>query len=321
MMSSLDLRDTAMPTLQIALDLGAMQSRLATLLGADYQLRAVDVLKYKPGRRCALAYTLQTPAGQARVFGKVFATGRGAGILLTQGRIFDALDPAVLRIPRPLGYLADLKLLLTEFLEGHLLADELYRGDTVRSAQRMGAALAAFHHSGVICAKRWTIARELSNAVRTCEESMLEPGRARAIELEIRRAAATVPVVAEVPVHRDYYLDQLFDCDQQTALFDLDDARQGEAALDLGNFLAHLTLRPLQFPEVTSACAAARAPFLASYCSAASPIPGLMARTCIYEATSLLRLAGVYAGRPRWADSIPVTLMDRCESVLSREDS
>lgn len=319
-MNGIELRDTAMPTLQIALDLRAMQPRLAGLLGADLELRAVDVLKYKPGRRCALAYTLQSPAGQVRVFGKVFATGRGAGILLTHGRICEALDPAVLRIPRPLGYLADLKLLLTEFLEGQLLAEELYRGDGLRAARRMGAALAAFHGSGVNCAKRWTIDRELSNAVRTCEESLLEPGRVRALECAIRKVAAAVPAAAEVPVHRDYYLDQLFDCGLQTALFDLDDARQGEAALDVGNFLAHLTLRPLQFPEVTRACAAARVPFLEAYLATARSTGDVLSRVRVYESTSLLRLAGVYAGRPRWAESIPGALMDRCESVSSGEE-
>ncbi len=316
-MSSLYLRDVAMPLLRQALDVQAMQPRLSALLGDHHQLCAVDVLKYKPGRRCALAYTLRTPSGQFRLFGKVFATGRGAGILLTQGRIFGALESSMLRIPRPLNYLSDLKLLLTEFLEGRLLADELYRGDTVRSSERMGLALAALHGSGVVCAKRWTIERELTNAIRTCEESMRNPARPRALESAIRTAASRTEVLPELPVHRDYYLDQLFDVEGRTALFDLDDARQGEAALDVGNFLAHLTLRPLQFPEVAPACAAARSPFLAAYHAASAlPSEALTARTRIYEATSLLRLAGVYAGRPRWADSIPELLMDRCQAIL-----
>lgn len=319
-MSQVSLRDPALPALAEILDLRAMQAHLAPLLQGDEQLRAVDILKYKPGRRCAVAYGVVGAQGTRRLFAKAFATGRGAGIFLTQGRIFRALDPQQLRVPEPLLYVAPLQLLVTEFLEGQLLADQLYRGDTAAAARRMATALAALHRSGVLCAKQWPMAREISNAIRTCEEGMHAPSRAHLLAQRIARESETCAPLPAIAVHRDYYLDQLLDRDGQAVLFDLDDARQGEAALDVGNFLAHLFLRPLQFPEVAAACAAARAPFLATYHELAAPPPTWRERLRLYEATSLLRLAGVYAGRPRWADHLPERLLDACEQCLANEE-
>lgn len=319
---TLDLiADPALPELTEALDPAAMEPRLRALVDRQAQVVAVDVLKYKPGRRCALAYSLRTPSGSLRIFGKLFVTGRGAGISVTQARIHQALDPALLRVPRPLAYLPELKLLLTEYLDGQLLADQLYRGDTAAAARRMGSALAALHHADVTCAKRWSFARELANALRTCAEAGLDSDRPASLLSRARALMSARPEAPELAVHRDYYVDQLFDLQGATALFDLDDARQGDPALDLGNFLAHLQLRPAQFPELTDACAAATAPFLAGYLQQARADQNLMRRVAVYHATSLVRLAGVYFNRPRWADQLTAPLLDAASAVLRQEEA
>jgi aminoglycoside phosphotransferase len=319
--NTLLINDAALPELKEALDPAAMEPRLRALLDQDARVAAVDVLKYKPGRRCALAYTLRTSSGSTRIFGKLFVTGRGAGISVTQSRIYDALDSARLRIPKPLAYVPELKLLLTEFLDGQLLADQLYRGDTAKAAARMGSALAALHRADVTCAKRWSFEREVSNALKTCAEAGLDDERPAQLMMQARALMASQPVAREVAVHRDYYVDQLFDLNGVTALFDLDDARQGDPALDVGNFLAHLTLRPWQFPELAEACAAARAPFLEAYLQHAPGDRTLLQRVQIYQATSLVRLVGVYSHRPRWADRLTAPLLEAADVALCREDS
>ncbi len=104
-------------------------------------------------------------------------------------------------------------------------------------------------------------------------------------------------------------------------MLDLDDACNGDPAVDLGNFLAHLKLRQLQFPDRTRGCERARGVFLEEYKRhrPAGIEPGsLPKRIRFYEATSLLRLSGVYAQRERWAKTVPSLLLDACDAILTK---
>ena len=107
----------------------------------------------------------------------------------------------------------------------------------------------------------------------------------------------------------------------RTALLDLDTARLGDPAVDIGNCLAHLELRALQFPDSTPGCPEARAVFRDAYLSAGDPAEtDLTTRIRFHEATSLLRLAGVYGSRPRWSTVLPPRLLDACEAVLAHRE-
>ncbi|MDQ7087987.1 MAG: hypothetical protein Q9Q13_09085 [Acidobacteriota bacterium] len=107
--------------------------------------------------------------------------------------------------------------------------------------------------------------------------------------------------------------------DGTTALLDLDDAREGDRALDVGNFLAHLTLRGLQFPASARVCEEARPLFLETYLEQVPDArDDLPRRVLFYETTTLFRLCGVYAGRARWARRLPPVLFDTATTSLSR---
>ncbi|HEX9638344.1 MAG TPA: phosphotransferase [Acidobacteriota bacterium] len=324
------LIDPSLPGLAGALSLERMSAELAPLAAhlspypsAGWRVRAVDVLKYKPARRCALAYTLESPKGSLRLFAKTFHSHRGAAILMTMDRFWRALDLQALSIPRPLGYVSDLKLLVTEFVSGIPLATELYRGSSAEPARRMARALAAVHASAVSCAQQWTSALELENSEKWIRGLIGHPALAsdRALGLldRLRRWSSVLRPTPPRPIHRDFYLDQLLDSDGRTVLVDLDDARSGDPALDVGNFLAHLVLRPIQFPETAAACRRARDCFESEYRSRAPVEEDFRIRTRFYEASSLLRLAGVYAGRQRWSESVPTPLLDACERMLPGE--
>jgi len=325
--------DPAIPGLSVAFDRKAMALRLAPLAARvaaqpcptpdGWRIEAVEILKHKPGRRCALGYVLTGPSGPVRLFAKAFCGERGAAILETMSRLAAAIPAECLLVPKPIGYLPDLRLLVTEFLEGIPLASALYEGRSNEPVSRMAAALRAMHDSDVTLARRWSASHELSDTGRWVDGlAARDPAMhtiAQQLHSTLSSRAPRLPASPLQPIHRDYYAEQVLDCSGRTALLDLDDARLGDPALDLGNFLAHLTLRSLQFPHLARGCAAARALLMEAYRSAgAKKDETLDERVSFYEAASLLRLSGVYAERERWARVMPSRLLDACVRTISR---
>jgi hypothetical protein len=309
----------------------------------------VEVLKHKPGRRCSMVYSVEDPQGRHRLFAKAYSSARGVLVLDTLSRLSPESGPAppdgrtgtagtgatvphwgdvrgtatsTVLFPRPLGYLEDLRLLVTEHFEGADVALALYAGEADEAARRAAAAAAALHRSGARLARDWSVRDELENTAIWIARSM-EYGlaaRARSLLTALRELSLELPGPVELAsIHRDFHPEQVLDCGARTAVIDLDDARLGDTAVDLGNFLAHLSLRPVQFPETRNGCARARPAFLEAY-EQLFPGGGVAGargrRVRFYETVSLLRLSAVYAQRERWASVLPPRLLDLCERTL-----
>jgi len=317
--------DPALPSLTAALDATVMADRLGALLapgvvGSGWRVVGIELLKHKPGRRCALAYTVEGLESRRRFFAKTFKNDRGAAILEHTKRIAEALGREKIFVPRPIGYLPELRMLVTEFVEGRSLATALYDGDSDEPAQRMAQAAARLHGCGVRGLRPWATSDELEITARWVAE--LDGDRQRRAMvlmngLNDRKVQSSRH--DHLPIHRDFYPDQIMDADGDTAVLDLDDVRGGDPAVDLGNFLAHLTLRSLQFPKTYTGCRRARSVFLRSYAGAharSGENGGLAGRVLFYEAASLLRLSGVYGVRERWAATLPPVLLEACERLL-----
>jgi len=294
------------------------------------QVLAIDVVKHNPGKRCALAYTVGGPEGaRLRLFAKVYRTDRGARIFAGMQRVHERVRDEALVVPRPLAYAARAKLLVTEFVDGVPLGTRIYASGDIAATRRAAQAIATLHGCGAVATRRWTAAHEIENTQDWLTRMPREPedplvARARTALDAITRLSERLAEPPPRVVHRDFYLEQLFDLDGRTVLYDLDDLREGDPAVDVGNLLAHLTLRGLQFPVSRPGCLAARPVFLETYRGAiASDAPllhGFDDRVRFYEAASLLRLVAVYAARPRWAARLPSALLDEVERVLSRGD-
>lgn len=319
--------DPALPGLTAALDAAGMTPRLAGLLrercrAAPYRVIGVELLKHKPGRRCSLAYAIEGPTGRERVFAKTFKNDRGVSVLETMERASRAAAGSTLIVPQPLGYLPELKMLVTTFIDGRPLARRLYDGVDDRAATRMATALATLHRLPMVCSGRWDADDELNNTLRWIDGAGISNGSVRAgLRRQVRilqHWVRSVRVTETHPVHRDFYPEQMLDTGGPIALIDLDDARMGDPAVDVGNFVAHLTLRSLQFPHSTRACDEARRGFLAEYEARSGwPADGQFDRRVrFYEAASLVRLAGVYNRRERWARILPPRLLEACDAVI-----
>ena len=118
-----------------------------------------------------------------------------------------------------------------------------------------------------------------------------------------------------VPVHRDYFDKQVLIGSDRTTLLDLDTLAQGDPAIDVGNFLAHLTLRGDQSPAETHRIVACRQTFIETYQISQTQFWN---RVSWWEFATLLRLVCVYVLRPRWQEMALMKLRQIEESAAGR---
>ncbi len=119
------------------------------------------------------------------------------------------------------------------------------------------------------------------------------------VERTCRELAATPgPLVI---VHRDLHDKQLIWDGRSLGVIDLDTAALGEAALDLGNLLAHVDLRGIQglWPD------SLRTQITEVLTTVVAAAPTTAARLASYYRAALLRLACVYAFRPQASQWLP----------------
>lgn len=119
------------------------------------------------------------------------------------------------------------------------------------------------------------------------------------------RALADSPATETVLLHRDLHDKQIFvDPDGRVGLLDFDTLATGPAAIDVANLLAHLELRGLQGVVPAQRARAVAAELLTGYASFRDVPDGLE----IWIDAVRLRLACVYAFRPRWSPVVPALL-------------
>ncbi len=110
-----------------------------------------------------------------------------------------------------------------------------------------------------------------------------------------------------VPIHRDFYDKQIFaDAGGRIGLLDFDTSALGEPALDVANMLEHLELRALQGLCSNELASSASEAFLDGY----GPPISVTKRLGAYRAATRVRVACLYAYRPRWR-RIHQLLVDR----------
>lgn len=118
------------------------------------------------------------------------------------------------------------------------------------------------------------------------------------VRLGLDRAAAALSAATSpiVPIHRDFHEKQVLIADGRVTMLDLDTLSAGEAALDLANLIVHLDLRvalglPVERARTTAA----------AFVDAYAPSRHVVARIPAHAAVTRIRLACLYAFRPRQA--------------------
>ena len=262
------IRDPALPLLAVALDRKRVSGALKRALGDPaLQVHAAHLVRHKPGRRALVEYQVTTGSGAAAsILGKLRARGLDRAAWRVQEGLYhsgfgdDA--PDAISVPRPLGAAPPLFLWLQRKVTGVPVTARLGQPGDADLCRRVASALHKLHVTPVATQRQHHIAYEIEllcdRLLPQLANTHPELGsRSERLAAACRRLAATIPDAPRCGIHRDFHPDQVLVDGARMWLVDFDLYCQGHAALDAGNFLAHLTelaLRRHGDPSALGAC-------------------------------------------------------------------
>jgi Ser/Thr protein kinase RdoA (MazF antagonist) len=158
---------------------------------------------------------------------------------------FDADAPDGIAVPEPIGTIGTFRMWLQRKVPGVRATEALTGVAGVACARRIAEAAAKIHRAGVPAAARHTMADEL-RILRDCFARLTQDrphysSRLAALLAACERVAAETPRCAATGIHRDFYADQVLVDGARLYIVDFDLYCEGEPALDIGNFVGHLT--------------------------------------------------------------------------------
>ncbi len=290
-------------------------------LGLDSRrLHEVEILRYRPGRRCTFRFCFGDPAPR-RVYVKVYGFGRARRAARLLNRLAGLGPWPDLRLPSVLAVVPEDGAVILEEVDGTPFDERLAAAAEAGSDPlEVARAILRLHSLQVPGVRAWTAADELA----VLEARRAGFGRhagadARHADDLYRRIRALAPVLDSIPralLHRDLHPQQILLDGRSAGLVDLDDLARGPAEIDVGNLLAHLDLLTLHLPPDSARIAEAGRRIEAAY-ERARPLSPLALR--VSRAASLLRLVGIYASAHALPD-LPPRLLDRAAIVLGAED-
>jgi Phosphotransferase enzyme family len=279
--------------------------------GADRGLHTLARLVSRPGtallaHRAERRAVLQMGTGHKRHYARVVPPGRVAATVETW-RVAKGLLNGALGTPDPVEVDEPSGVILTPALPGVPLNALLGSGEGLEHARAVGRALGALHAAPPGPQLTPHGPRE---EARVLEEWIDAVARhAPRLEGLVREAAREsldrledVPLGHLTPAHRDFHDGQVLIDREGVSVVDFDTLCLAEPALDLANILVHLELRALQRLCGATWAEAAGAALLEGY--GARPDERLR----LYADATRLRLACVYAFRPRWGAVVPALI-------------
>ncbi len=223
------------------------------------RLRAIRVARYKPARRCLIEYDVQLdgppqPPASLTILGKAKAGEPDTAspelhrVLRAAGFGPDSSDGIL--VPEPLGMIPEFQMWLQRKVPGATAAEVLPTPAGVALAGRVAEAAHKLHEAGVPARRHHTMADEL-RLLREYLALVVQTRPQWASRLERLLAACdqlggTVPEPRPCGIHRDFYPAQVLIDGPELYLVDFDLYCLGDPALDIGNFLGHMTEQSLR---------------------------------------------------------------------------
>jgi len=242
-----------------AFDAVAVQDELSRLPffqrdGAFPQLSAIRLSRYKAGRRCLIEYDLLvkhpsrapqllTLMAKMRIKSHDHSTWAVVNGLWESG-MNDQADDGI-ALPRPVGEIPHWHVWLQPKVPGVALAP-LFAGPQGESlAERVAEAAHKIHHSSVPTQRHHSMADELAilseRLGRTASAYPQWSDRIECVINDCKDLGNSLPLTSLCGIHRDFYADQIIADDKMLYLLDFDLYCMGDPALDIGNFIAHIT--------------------------------------------------------------------------------
>lgn len=321
--------DPSMPNLPLATDPARMAGVLFGLdQAADMQAAArhveIERVRYLPEVGAILRYTIDVGTTPISIFGKVQPGRRG---LRTQ-RIVEGLwrasakYPGYLSLPRPLGYVEEMGMLLEEGIRGKPVGAQRTSAEFMRLPEAAAEALAVIHESRLESDERITIQAELERLDKVAEKfAYVHPDGHFLLKDLITHMRERVQKTSEeewLPTHGDLKYDQFMFHNDQFTLLDFDYYATAETSYDLGKFCAYLVpSRPKDWRD-SVAVEEARVRFIHRY-RELRPHATLQ-RLGVYEALqfALRAMATMWGAKPGWHRIAETYLIFGFERLNSR---
>ncbi len=268
--------DPTMPWLADALNvrLAEMTLRHAAILdGMDahsIKVRSARITRHRPGRRCLIEYRLEASIAGSRhvlaLLGKIRTKGldhetlRVVAALRDAGFSADSEDG--ISVPEPAGVIPEWQMVLSLKVGGSMMSEYLGGAARTRYAERVGDVARKIHESGVAGRKSHSMADELAvldaALLRAADATPPLATRIGDVGAACREIAGESVPRRVAGIHRDFYADQIIVSDGRLYVLDLDQFCNGDPALDIGNFLAHITEQSIRMHGHPSALDDAR---------------------------------------------------------------
>jgi hypothetical protein len=243
--------DPAMPNLPLANDPARMA---AILLGVDDAKEVaaaaarldIERVRYMPEIGAILRYTIDSQGASSRVFGKVQPGNRGLRAFNIVNSLWTAAAryPGYLHLPRPLGFVPEIGMLLEEGVRGRPVSGRRTTAEFALAGNAAAEALAVIHESGVECPERIEIEREIDRLDRVAEQfTYVLPGGHFLLKDLIAHMRDRVRKTQEeewLATHGDLKYDQFVYHNDTFTLLDFDYFATAETSYDLGKFCAYL---------------------------------------------------------------------------------
>lgn len=326
--------DPGMPNLPTAADPVAMARILlgldetAAREFADAGRLEIERVRYVPEVGAILRYTIDTGAGPVTIYGKVQPGDRGLRTHRIVGGLWEAAKKynyeGLIYLPRPLGYIDELGLLLEEAIPGTPVAGNRMSVEFGLAAYAAAEAAAVIHESLVSADREvFRIEAELGRLDRVTQQFIqVHPKAAFLLSdlvVHMREHVRATEEEAWLPTHGDLKYDQFMHHNGKLTLLDFDYFASAETSYDLGKFCAYLIPSIPQGWEESLAAEEMRVLFLRRY-RELRPYATLQ-RFAIYEALQLaLRaMSFMWAQVPGWermAETFLVLAFERLKSRL-----
>jgi Phosphotransferase enzyme family len=328
--------DPALPSLKLALNPAEAREEfkhaLPRLSGEQgrLHLRAIRVIRHKPGRRCLVEYDVKVvgPDGGVRervtLVGKVRSRRFGnEGYRLLEAiwnAGFQTNSPDGISVPEPIGVIQKFQMWFQRKVPGRDASELLASAEGTSLAGRIAEAIHKLHQADVPTDRTHTMADEL----RILHErlplvSQLKPELAARIERVLAacdRLGAGVPESRACGVHRDFYPAQVIVNANRLYLLDFDLFCLGNPSLDVGNFIGHLTETSLRTFGGAAALADREKAMEERFCQ----LTGADVRVAIRAYGTLTLVRHIYLST-QFPERIPFTesLLALCEERLATE--
>ena len=321
--------DPSMPNLVLANDPVRVAS---VLLGADNTTDILDAsrkltierVRYMPEIVGILRYTLELQGMPARIFGKVQPGGRGLRAMnVVQGLWRTAAQyPGYLNLPRPLGYVEEMGMMLEEAVKGRAVSARRTSAEFQLCGNAAAEAIAVIHESDVQTDVRIDLEREIARLDRVMDQFayVLPEGHFLLKDLitHMRERVRKTSDETVLPTHGDLKYDQFLFHNDVFTLIDFDYFAMAETSYDLGKFCGYLV--PSQPKDWTQTAAAeeVRENFIRRYRELRPH--ATMQRFQVYEALTLALRAMTYMWTqlPGWEQGAETFLVMAFERLKSR---